>query len=150
MRLSCVLVSVVLVIVPFLSSNAAADSNDLEGGVLIAHHPTEFQYSPGLDWCEKYDELYSISNCEEQNPRVDLDGNLGESSVWYVLAAWDSTKHCCGISFGLGSYESSAYYFQDWQPCLSGALEIQDSGWPGPDTGTAIAASLDSHRAARS
>jgi len=48
--------------------------------------PPNIQYSPGYDWCERYQEVYAISSCEEQNPRIDLDATLGERSVWYGIA----------------------------------------------------------------
>ena len=67
---------------------AHGDPTNLEDGVFIAHHPPGVQYSQGTDWCQKYVEEYAITRCEDQYNRIDLDGNLGQSSVWYVLAAW--------------------------------------------------------------
>lgn len=144
MRFPCVRLMPWLVIAYILCPTAGADPDNLEGGVLIAHHPPTFQYSPGYDWCEGYSNLYAISSCEDQNPRIDIDGTLGNRSVWYILAAWDDEKLCCGANFGLGDFDAAAYYFQDWGQCLPGALEISEPGWPGPSTGTAIAATQGS------
>ena len=136
--LSCLVALVVLSIV--VPCPAHADPNDLSGGVFIAHAPLHLQYSPGCDWCEKYEELYAISSCEEQNPRIDLDGHLGEKSVWYVIAAWGEEKEWCGTEFGFGSYDPAIYSFSDWGACLPNELEISTTNWPGPNEGTVVVA----------
>jgi len=123
-----------------MSPSVGADPADLEGGVFIAHHPGSFQYSPGLDWCEEYGELYSISSCESQNPRIDLDGNLGERSLWYVIAAWTESKTWCGTEFGFGTYDPAIYEFLEYGGCIPNDLSISTDGWPGPNEGTAVTA----------
>jgi len=129
-----------IVITTALCPSSGADPADLEGGVFIAHHPATFQYSPGLDWCEEYDELYSISSCGEQNPRIDLDGNLGERSLWYVIAAWTESKTWCGAEFGFGTFDPAIYEFLEYGGCIPNDLSISTDGWPGPNEGTAVTA----------
>ena len=138
MKPQCAHALLFFVLTSVLCSGAHADPNDLDGGVFIAHHPPGFQYSPGYDWCEKYDELYAISSCEEQSPRIDLDGNLGQRSIWYVIAAWAESKTWCGTEFGFGTFDPEIYFFLDWGACPSDALEISTANWPGPSEGVAI------------
>ena len=121
-------------------TSANADPSDLSGGVFIAHAPPSLEYSSGYDWCERYQKVHSISSCEEQNPRIDLDGNLGERSVWYVIAAWEEEKEWCGTEFGFGSFDPAIYSFLDWGACLPNELEISTTNWPGPNEGTAVVA----------
>ena len=140
LRIGCVCVCLLLAVV-----TTGATEADLRFGVLIAHHPPGMQYSPSIDWCEEYFAEFAITSCVEQNPRIDLDGNLGERSVWYVLTAWGSEKEWCGGNFGLGAYESDIYYFLDAEPCHPGSvLELSDPGWPGPMRGTTIVCTGDS------
>ena len=140
MRSPCVRTLLCVVVTCVLCSGANADPDDLEGGVFIAHHPPTFQYSPGMDWCEEYAQSYSISSCEEQNPRIDLDGNLGERSLWYVIAAWSEAKTWCGSQFGFGSFDPAIYEFMEYGGCLPNDLSISTDGWPGPNEGTVVTA----------
>jgi hypothetical protein len=118
---------------------ASAATTDLGGGVFIAHHPPGLQYSEGEDWCQRYVNEFAISECKEQHNRIDLDGNLGESSLWYVLAAWTEDKEWCGTEFGFGQFDPYIYGFAEWGPCSpAGALEIPTESWPGPSAGTAV------------
>lgn len=122
-----------------MTAVAYGDSTNLEGGVFIAHHPPDVQYSLWTDWCQKYVEEYALTSCEDQNNRIDLDGNRGESSVWYVLAAWTESKEWCGTEFGFGPYDPNIYGFIEWGPCSPGGnLEIPTDDWPGPNEGTAL------------
>jgi len=140
MRPLCVRILLTLIITIVACPSSGADPADLEGGVFIAHHPATFQYSPGLDWCEEYDGLYSISSCEDQNPRIDLDGNLGERSLWYVIAAWTESKTWCGTEFGFGDFDPEIYAFLEYGGCIPNDLSISTDGWPGPNEGTAVTA----------
>lgn len=120
-------------------SIAGAGRNDLEGGVFIAHHPPGMLYSQATDWCQKYADELAISDCQAQNNRIDLDGNAGESSIWYVLAAWTEPKEWCGVQFGLGQYDPDIYGFVEWEACSPRApMEIPTENWPGPNEGTAV------------
>jgi hypothetical protein len=113
---------------------AHGDSSNLEGGVLIAHHPAGLQYSAGTDWCQRYVEEFAIDSCSEQHNRIDLDGNEGQSPVWFVLAAWTENKQWCGTEFGLGQYDPDVYAFTEWGPCSPGEnLEIPTENWPGTE-----------------
>ncbi|MBD3236691.1 MAG: hypothetical protein GF330_08305 [Candidatus Eisenbacteria bacterium] len=118
---------------------ASGDPTDLEGGVLIAHHPSGVQFSAGTDWCQKYDEEYALTSCENQNNRIDLNGLQGQTSVWYILAAWTEAKTWCGTEFGFGTYDPDIYGFVDWGACSPGEnLEIPTESWPGPNEGVAV------------
>ncbi|MBM3957784.1 MAG: hypothetical protein FJ313_07020, partial [Gemmatimonadetes bacterium] len=120
-------------------ATASSDPGNLEGGVFLAHHPPGVQYSQGVDWCQTYVDSFAIDSCSEQHNRIDLDGNEGQSSVWYVLAAWTEEKQWCGTEFGLGEYDPDIYAFAEWGPCSPGAnLEIPTGNWPGPSEGTAV------------
>jgi len=128
-----------LLLVIFLPAIVLSDSSDLEGGVFIAHHPPGLQYTSGQDWCARYFQEFAIDSCAEQNNRIDLDGNQGQSSVWFVLAAWEEEKEWCGVEFGFSNYEPAIYEFAVWGPCApTGALEIPTSGWPGPSEGVSV------------
>jgi hypothetical protein len=118
---------------------AYGDPTNLEDGVFIAHHPPGLQFSQGTDWCQKYIDEYAITSCKQQHNRIDLDGNVGESSVWYVLAAWSEAKEWCGTEFGFGQYDANIYGFLRWGPCSpQGELELPTDNWPAPNEGTAI------------
>ncbi len=133
-------VCLALVCVGLQATIAAADPANLENGVLIAHHPSGLQYSAGQDWCQRYFQGFSIDSCGEQHNRIDLHGSEGESSVWYVLAAWDESKEWCGMEFGFGEYDPDIYVFLDQGHCFPGdGLELPTVGWPGPNEGTALA-----------
>ena len=120
-------------------ATASSDPGNLEGGVFLAHHPPGVQYSQGVDWCQAYFESFAIDSCSEQHNRIDLDGNEGQSSIWYVLAAWNEEKEWCGAEFGFGEYDPDAYAFIEWGPCSPGEnLEIPTENWPGPNEGTAV------------
>jgi hypothetical protein len=115
------------------------DPGNLEDGVFIAHHPPGIQYSHGQDWCQRYIEEFAISNCKQQHNRIDLDGNEGQSSIWYVVAAWTEDKEWCGTEFGFGRYDPSIYGFVEWGSCCpEDDLEIPTEFWPGPGQGTAV------------
>jgi hypothetical protein len=90
------------------------------------------------DYCERYFQDFAIDSCSEQSNRIDLDGNQGQTSVWYVLAAWGEEKEWCGAEFGFADYDSTIYLFQQWGPCPSSALAIPTPGWPGPEEGIAL------------
>jgi hypothetical protein len=126
------------------ASSALSDSSNLKGGVFIAHAPPGLQYTTEEpDWCNAYSKAYAIDSCSEQNDRIDLDGNQGQSSVWFVLAAWDEAKEWCGVEFGLGEYDPDIYPLIASGPCFpeGGGLAIPSTGWPGPSAGVALSTS---------
>lgn len=128
-----------------LPSVASGTPSNLSQGVLIAHHPGSLQYSSGISYCSEYHAQYSISACNQQNSRIDLDGALGESSVWYAVLAWTSAKQWCGVQFGFGAYDEDIYYFLDSGACYpQSGLELPTPGWPGPLSGTTIVCTSDS------
>jgi predicted outer membrane repeat protein len=136
---------VLILLVLLMPGSAFSDSSNLEGGVFIAHHPPGLQYSAGQDYCQRYFQDFAIDSCSEQNNRIDLDGNQGETSVWYVLAAWGEEKQWCGAEFGFADYDSNIYVFAHWGPCFpdgsGGGMQIQAGGWPGPNAGVSLSIS---------
>jgi len=121
---------------------AAADSSNLGGGVLIAHHPAAMQYSteaPPEGWCEKYLNEQALTVCNDQVNRIDITTN---GVFWFVLAAWNDPKKWCGAEFGLGGYDDTGFVVVANASCGTGftPLEIASGGWPGPNSGIALAA----------
>lgn len=128
-----------ILLVLLMPGTASSDSANLEGGVLIAHHPPGLQYSTGTDYCQRYWQEFAIDSCAEQHNRIDLDGSQGQSSVWYVLAAWSEEKQWCGAEFGFADYDSTIYLFDQRGPCFPDqGMEIPMAGWPGPNKGVAV------------
>ncbi len=131
-------VLVLLRVLGFVKGSALADPEGLEGGVLIAHFPTEMEFSsepPTGGWCQDYWDNYRIEDCEDQVIRIDTYDQV----IWFVLAAWDEEKEWCGTEFGLGDYDPAAFVITDYGPCWpEGGLEIPTASWPGPEEGTAI------------
>jgi hypothetical protein len=118
---------------------ALADSSNLAGGVLIAHHPAAMVYSvdtPGEGWCANYQANHAITSAADQVNRIDTTAN---GTFWFVLAAWGEPKKFCGAEFGLGTYDPSAFGIVGSGPCGTGTLEIPNGGWPGPGGGVGIA-----------
>jgi hypothetical protein len=128
-------------LVILLTVSAAADPDDLEGGVFIVHQVPELAYSsdpPTGDWCTSY-VPYAIESCDQQANRVDVTDRTGVA--WFVLAAWYEAKTWCATEFGFGSYDPLLFTFVDYGPCFpEQGLEIPTYGWPGPDHGTSLAA----------
>lgn len=122
------------------TGSTQADIQDLEGGVLIAHHPTQMEFSsdpPDSGWCRCYWDSFSIEDCEDQVNRIDTTNQV----IWFVLAAWDEEKRWCGTEFGLGEYDPAAFTITHYGPCWPiDGLEIPTSSWPAPNEGTAIVA----------
>lgn len=128
-----------LTLLGLIGQGVAADPANLSQGVFIAHHPPGLQYSQGQDWCQRYIDDFAIDSCDLQNTRIDLDGNSGDSSVWYVLAAWAESKQWCGTEFGFGNFDVNSYYFVNWEACFpQNGLEISTNDWPGPSEGVAL------------
>jgi hypothetical protein len=75
----------------------------------------------GTHDCQRWFQDSAIDSCSEQNDRIDLDGNQGQTSVWYVLAAWEEEKE--GPCFPDGSGDG---------------LQIPTTGWPGPNAGVSL------------
>jgi hypothetical protein len=129
---------VLLCVSGIVTGSALADPEDLGGGVLIAHFPTEMTFSfdpPTGGWCQFYWDSLRIEDCEDQVNRIDT----GNQVIWFVLAAWDEDKEWCGTEFGFGEYDSDAFVITDFSPCWpEGGLEIPTASWPGPGEGTAI------------
>jgi hypothetical protein len=129
-----------LLVILFTFTNAMADENDLFGGTLNPHHPPDLVYSAGEDWCARYHDTYGVTSSAELNPRSDILSDNVTCDVWYVIAAWMDEKLWCGTQFGLGAYDSGAWYMTGSGNCLLNSLEIPTIGWPGPETGISIAA----------
>lgn len=122
----------------FPSGLAAADPNDLRGGVFIAHFDPQVEWSDPLQgWCVEYLECCVITSCDQQNPMLPTEA----SHVWFVLAQWwEEPKTWCLSEFGFGDYDPTIYVFDTFGPCTPGAhLEISTPDWPGPMQGTAVA-----------
>jgi hypothetical protein len=121
-----------------LVAGANAVPNDLSNGVFITHAPADFVYSPGMDWCAEYANQYGIASCEEQITNMPIMGL--ESTLFYVVAAWNEDKVWCGTEFGISADFAEDFYFTEFGPCLENNLEISTSGWPGAGEGTAVVA----------
>ncbi len=134
---------VVLCVSGIVTGSALADPEDLEGGVFIAHFPTEMEFSsepPAGGWCQDYWDNYRIEDCEDQVNRIDTYDQV----IWFVLAAWDEEKEWCGTEFGFGDYDPAAFVVTDYGPCWpEDGLEIPTASWPGPEEGTAIVVTGD-------
>jgi hypothetical protein len=138
MKLSLI---IVLCLIPF--TIAQADVNNLSGGVLIAHHPPEecFSYDMGANYCWFYDNLCPLTDAANQDNRTDRASSVIITDYWYVIAAFTEDKIWCGVQFGLGDYDPLSWYMtSEGGNCLVNSLEIPTAGWPGPNTGIAIAA----------
>jgi len=139
MRRSAIVICALLGLVPII----AADQNDLEGGVFIAHYPSAMQFSsdpPAEGWCQHYLDSYAITSCEEQVNRIDTSQNV----IWFVLSSWDESKRFSGTEFGLGSYSPESFAFVGFGPCFPNeGLEIPTANWPGPNQGTAFVVTQD-------
>ncbi len=124
-----------------IATSVLADPSNLEGGVLIAHHPSAMEFSstpPAEGWCQHYLDGSAIDACEEQVNRIDTQ----EGAIWFVLAAWSEDKEWRGVEFGLGEYSPSNYVISDHGPCFpSQGLTVPTAGWPGPNEGVALAVS---------
>lgn len=138
-RLSCCFLLLLLTL-----GRAGADPYNLEGGALIVHLVPDLAYStepPTGDWCTSY-APHAIDSCDAQVNRIDPAGPT--RAVWYVLAAWYQEKTWCGVEFGLDHYDPALFTFHEFGPCFpAGGLEIPTGGWPGPGTGTALAATIE-------
>jgi len=111
----------------------------LGGGVLIAHHAAGMVYSsdaPREGWCAKYRSEFAITSAEQQANRTD---RVGAPVLWLVLSAWHEPKEFCGVEFGLGDYDSTAFIIVEHGACQGPHLEIPNGAWPGPNTGVALA-----------
>jgi predicted outer membrane repeat protein len=109
----------------------------LDGGVLIVHSPPGIQWSAGADWCQLYNDEHQLTSAGQQNSRIDPIG--AETSVWFVLAAWEEARRFCGADFGFGGYDPAVMEFVNAGPCFPDVgLEIPTGNWPGPDEGVAI------------
>ncbi|MFC1573144.1 right-handed parallel beta-helix repeat-containing protein [Candidatus Eisenbacteria bacterium] len=113
-------------------------SADLAGGVLMVHAIPDVQWSFGVDYCQRYQDEYAITNSYEQVNRIDPDTLVNESSIWYVLAAWDGPKEFCAVQFGMGEFDEQMFWFRGWGPCNGGGLEIASADWPGPHEGVQV------------
>ncbi|MFC1572370.1 FlgD immunoglobulin-like domain containing protein [Candidatus Eisenbacteria bacterium] len=111
---------------------------DLSGGILMVHAPPGLQWSNGLDFCQQYYDEHAISSTAEQITSIEPDTATGESSVWYVIAAWEDIKETCSVQFGLADYDEEIFSFREASPCNAGGLEISSSGWPGAGEGTLV------------
>ncbi len=121
------------------SSICDAEAPRFADGVFIVHHPPGLQYSSSNDYCREVFSENMIIGCDSQNPRIDLDGNKDQSSVWYVLAAFSGSGTLSGYEFGFGNYDSRIYSFVDWGPCnTNNKFSITTTGWPGPNAGVSV------------
>jgi hypothetical protein len=123
-----------------LAGLARADVTDLTGGVLAVHRVPELSYStdpPAGTWCASY-AAYAVNGCDDLITDVEVQG--AAPVVWFVLAAWAEPKEWCALRFGLGTYDDRMFGIDDHGPCFpAGGLEDPTAGWPGPNSGTAIA-----------
>ncbi|MFC1573145.1 FlgD immunoglobulin-like domain containing protein, partial [Candidatus Eisenbacteria bacterium] len=111
---------------------------DLSDGVFMVHAIPEVQWSFGEEYCQRYLDEYAISASHEQVNRIDPDTLVNESSIWYVLAAWDQPKEFCSVQFGMGEFNEQMFWFQGWGPCNDGGLEVASADWPGPHEGVLV------------
>jgi hypothetical protein len=76
-------------------------------------------------------------NCEDMDPNATPDANGVE---WYIAVAAGDGLCFNTIVFGIGDYDPYACYLAAYGPCFPefAPLEIPSSGWPGPNTGTAV------------
>jgi hypothetical protein len=127
-----------------LLGSAGAQPYNLEGGAFIVHRVPELAYStepPTGNWCTSC-LPHAIDSCDAQINRVDPVG--AARVVWFVLAAWYEAKLWCGVEFGLDDYDPSLFTFDAYGPCFpASGLEIPTTGWPGPDTGIALATTVE-------
>jgi len=140
MRLTLALACMVCLV----TSLAVADDADnvMTDGVLIAHHPPGLQFSSDTDWYAAYYEAAQVTDCMQQNPRIDQDGVRGQLAIWYVLAAFGDSTSWTAAEFGLGTFDPSAFRFEAWGPCYpetGSGLQMTTEGWPGPNEGATIA-----------
>ncbi|MCK4412192.1 MAG: hypothetical protein KAY32_01475 [Candidatus Eisenbacteria sp.] len=136
-----------LAVVALLGNAAAADENDLSGGVMITHAPPGYTYTSSLDACGDWETIHDVTECGDVVARIDTESEI--SSVWYVVAAWDEAKAWQGFEFGLGDYDGvSSYYFVASGSCVPDGVIVDkiwhDQGnWPGPNNGVAVVARAD-------
>jgi hypothetical protein len=123
-----------------LGEIAKGDASNLGGGVLIAHHPAGMVYSVGPPrdgWCAKYLSEFAITSAEQQVNRTDT---VDAPVFWFVLSAWYEPKAFRGVEFGLGDYDTAAFAIIEHGACGGSRLEIPSDTWPGPNSGTSLAA----------
>jgi len=103
-----------------------------QGGVLVVHH------DPSLVATAACDSSAVPAVCSNLVPTGTVSSAL---KVWHVCASFSSaiSDRLAGVEFGFGEFEESAVSFVDWGPCGDSPLEIPTEGWPGPNSGTAIA-----------
>ena len=131
----------ILTALSICAGSAMADPSELSGGVLIAHRPAVLVYSAGEDWCERYADTYALATPADQINRSDVMTDSDSQDIWFVIAAFSEEKVWCGTQFGLGDFDSDAWYMTSGGGnCLANSLEIPTAGWPGPLTGLSIAA----------
>jgi len=123
-----------------IAVNAVADSDDLLGGVLIAHHVPTAVYTTGVDWCEEYDTPgYGIDHCDDQINTM----TTGVEQLWYVIGGFPlEEKRWCAWQFGLGDI-STTIHWVEWGPCGVDPLEIPTVGWPDQNEGNAVQVAPD-------
>jgi hypothetical protein len=134
-------VLMVLALLGFVA--ASAQAMDLSNGLFLAHNPPEILYSfdaPVDGWCAEY-MMYQVNDLAQIVPNHEgefVDGF--ELGLFYVLAAWEvGPKVWRGVQFGLGDYDGTKFAIIDPLACYPGeGLEIPGTGWPGPNTGTAL------------
>lgn len=137
-----------LLLTTVVAPSSATSVDTLEVGVFIAHHAVSATYSEGADWCDNYSTFFALDSCGAQINRIDKIGQLGNVSVWYVIAAFTDTTEWNGVEFGFGDYSSAAYGFLDWGPCYpSQGLEIKTTNWPGPEEGVVLTTTDEAYSA---
>jgi hypothetical protein len=121
---------------------AAADPDELSGGVLIAHHPPSIAYSEDQDWCAAYFTDYAITDASQQVPRTDVVSSHDSPDTWYIIAAFPEDKEWCGVQFGFGPYNEDVFYMRGFsvEYCVDNVISIPYLGWPGPYSGISIVA----------
>jgi hypothetical protein len=130
--------SLAIILAGFAGTSALAGPN--AGGALIIHTDDTIEYSAGMDY-----KTLSGRNCPDDFlncPPEDLECSqqfsnptsgkaIGETAVWWILAAFDSTScpRLSGITFGV-EWDSPGTNIAivDYGPC--GDFQVASDGWP--------------------
>ncbi|MFC1572998.1 hypothetical protein ACFL6M_05305 [Candidatus Eisenbacteria bacterium] len=105
-----------LILLLCLTASARGDPRHLEGGALTVHYVPE-SYDRYSRYCELYSSWDPITDCDDQNTRVNVPTYL--RTHWYVLAAFEEDKEWCQVQFGLNNYDPYLMSFE-WigtKPC---------------------------------
>ena len=117
---------------------------DLFGGCMIVHYVPEMEWTdnaPPEGWCQNYSDNFALAQSQDQLTRIDY---AAQTSMWFILGAWDQSKEFCGVQFGFDDYNPAAYAFYEDGPCFpSGGLMLPSANWPGPNEGVGLVVTGD-------